>query len=203
MAKEIAVFLGNDGMSAPIDGPGKVVVFRRALGSWEPVREMGFSIGSSSMRELRYKMSGLLEFMEGCRVFIARSITGVPYFELEKAGCGIWEYSGSPESYLERVWNEEENEQATPKASPVDFSPQEKTPGNYFISIKEIQRNMPEITSKQALQQFIRKGDFRTLEIECSHVPPWIEMEAEGCGLVYEIAQPGVNDFLVKIEKKQ
>ncbi len=100
MAKEVAVFLGADGTSVSLDEPGSVAIFRRALGSWEKNREKGFSLGQvSGMRELRLKMGEILQFMDGCRIFVARSASGVPYFELEKAGCTVWEYSGRPAEF--------------------------------------------------------------------------------------------------------
>ncbi len=205
MAKEIAVFLGADGSSVSLDEPGSVTIFRRALGSWEKTREKGFSLDQvNGMRELRLKMGEILQFMDGCRIFIARSASGVPYFELEKAGCTVWEYTGKPTDFLEHVWEQEEKELEMAKtlAPSVITTPEEKTPGNFYISIKEIQRNTPEVTSKQVLQQFIRSGAFRTLEILCGHIPPWLEIEAVDGGLVYEVEQLNKNEFKVKIAKK-
>ncbi len=204
MAKEIAVFLGADGSSVSLDEPGSVAIFRRSLGSWEKNREKGFSLGQvNGMRELRLKMGEILQFMDGCRIFIARSASGVPYFELEKAGCTVWEYTGKPEDYLEHVWEQEEMEleKAKTQSSSLITAPVEKTPGNFYISIKEIQRSTPEITSKQVLQQFIRSGAFRTLEIICGHIPPWLEIEAVDGGLVYEAEQLNKNEFKVRIVK--
>jgi hypothetical protein len=87
------------------------------------------------------------------------------------------------------------------QAVPGIPAPEERTPGNFYISIKEIQRNKPEITSKQVLQQFIRKGGFHTIEIICGHVPPWLEVEAADGGLTYEAEQLGRNEIKVKIVK--
>jgi Fe-only nitrogenase accessory protein AnfO len=204
MAKEIAVFLGADGTTASPDELGTVSVFRRTLGAWELNREKPFFMGAArGMRELRLKMSEMLQFMDGCRIFVAKSITGVPYFELERAGCAVWEYEGEPSVFLEHVWQQEEKELEMEKmqASPGMPAPEERTPGNYYISIKEIQRSMPEVTSKQVLRQFICQGGFRTLEIDCGHVPPWLELEA-ACGrLTYQAEQLGRGEFRVKITK--
>ena len=204
MAKEIAVFLGADGSSVSLDEPGSVTIFRRALGSWEKNREKEFSLGQvNGMRELRLKMGEILQFMDGCRIFVARSASGVPYFELEKAGCTVWEYTGKPTDFLEHVWEQEEKEQemAKTQAPPSMPAPEEKTPGNFYISIKEIQRNTPEVTSKQVLQQFIRLGAFHTLEIVCGHVPPWVEIDAVNSGLAFMVEQTGKSEFKIKIMK--
>ncbi len=58
--------------------------------------------------------------------------------------------------------------------------------GRFTISIKEIQGNHPEVSSRMVLQEFIRTGAFIELEIVCDHVPPWIEVEAERLGIAIE-----------------
>ncbi len=205
MSKEIAVFLAADGSSASLNEPGKVAVFRRAQGAWALDREKEFFLDQvKGMRELRIKMEEILRFLNECKVFVASSATGVPYFELEKAGCGVWEITGKPGDFLEKVWEEEEKELALEKTqdTPCIPAPEETSPGDFFISIKEIQGKNADLSSKQILQQFIRNGGFRTLSIICSHVPPWIGVDAMRAGLDFEAEQLGKNEFKVKIIKK-
>lgn len=205
MAREIAVFLGADGTTVSLEAPGKAVVYRRAQGSWEPDREQSFSLGRSmGMRELRLNMGELLQFLGGCRVFVARSATGVPYFELEKAGKSVWEYGGRPADFLEQVWTEEERESNAEKtqAMPELPVPEEMTPGNFLINIRDIQGNSADLTSKQVLRRFIDRGGFRSLAIICSHIPPWIEMEALHRGFSFGAEQLDRHEFLVRVIKK-
>ena len=79
--------------------------------------------------------------------------------------------------------------------------PLEDTPGNFFISIKETQGKRPELSSKQILQSFIRKGSFASLEIVCDHVPPWIEMESRTVGFKIETERQGPNEVHLKLIK--
>lgn len=205
MAKEIAVFTGPDGSSAALGEQGMVSVFRRAQGSWELNREKELSMGKAKgMREMRLKMAEILQFLDGCSIFVARSATGIPFFELEKAGCRVWEFTGMPADFLEHVWEQEEAERTAPKTQsvPIIPVPEEKAPGEYFISIRAIQGKSAEITSKQILQQFIRKGDFRSLVIICSHIPPWLEVESMSGRIAFETERPGMNEFRIKIMNK-
>jgi Fe-only nitrogenase accessory protein AnfO len=205
MAKEIAVFAGPDGMTVPLDGAGKVVVYRRAQGSWETDRLSDFDFGKvRGMRELRLIMHDMLEFLGGCRIFVARSAAGVPYFELEKAGYSVWEIEGLPAGFLEHVWEEEEREREAEIEQPAPALPvpEETTPGNYYINIREIQGGNADLTSKQILQQFIRWGGFHSLSIVCSHIPPWVEMEAMGRGFGFEAEQVGRHEFRVRVVGK-
>ncbi|MGB8308352.1 MAG: Fe-only nitrogenase accessory AnfO family protein [Methanoregula sp.] len=193
MADEIAVVLGENGSSSSLNEPGMIVVFARTKGSWKKDREMPLVLDpAQGMKGMREKMAGIIEFMRSSRIVVTSSASGAPYFELEKARCAIWEISGKPQDFLSQVWADEEKEMAKERTSlqtregsgiPV---PLEKTPGTFYISIKEVQGKRPDISSKQVLQQFIQKGGFLILDIICTHVPPWIEVEAERRGYTLE-----------------
>jgi len=147
---------------------------------------------AQGLRAMREKIAVLITFLSTCRIIVTSSVNGAPYFELEKTRCSIWEITGNPEEFLDQVWEDEESERSKQKSSvsaqdkaniPV---PQEKTPGTFVISIKDVQGKRPDISSKQVLQQFIQRGGFLVLEVICSHVPPWIEVEAELRGFTLE-----------------
>jgi hypothetical protein len=146
-------------------------------------------------------MGEILQFLGSCRVFAARSAAGVPYFELEKAGYSVWELEGHPATFLEQVWTDEEQEREAEKSreAPATPVPEETTPGHYYINIREVQGCNADLTSKQVLQQFIRRGGFRSLSIACSHVPPWVEMEAMRGGFGFESEQRGPHEFRVLV----
>jgi len=203
--QEIAAIIGPDGASIALNEAGNVVVYRRVLGSWQKDREMAFVLSPSlGLRELRRQMEDLKSFLRDCRVFVAQSASGALYFELEKARCSVWEIAGTPDQFLDNVWRDEMAEQAT-VCLPADAgtpAPIETSPGNYTLSIREIQGNRPEVSSKQVLQQFIRRGEFLVLEITCSHVPPWIEVEAERRGYVLEIEKPDKETVKVRLTTK-
>jgi Fe-only nitrogenase accessory protein AnfO len=204
MEEEIAVILGKDGTSSSLNEPGTVIVFSRTLGIWEKDREMSLALDpAQGMRDMREKMAGLIGFLGNCRIVVTSSASGAPYFELEKARCVIWEISGKPQEFLNQVWAEEEKESAKEQSPALVTGtskipvPQEKTPGTFCISIKEVQGKRPDISSKQVLQQFIQRGGFLSLEITCTHVPPWIEIEAERRGYTLETEQ--VDKETVKV----
>ncbi len=138
------------------------------------------------LREMRLKVAELLEFMGNCRILVARSAHGALYFELEKAGISVWEISGRPDDFLGQVWNDEEKEpERTAQAVGFDIPvPEQRAPGYFFVSIRDIQGKRPEVSSKQVLMEFIRRGGFSVLEVICDHVPPWIEVEASQRGYI-------------------
>jgi Fe-only nitrogenase accessory protein AnfO len=181
MAREVAVFLDNNGRTGALGEPGRVCVYRRRQKTWTVARETEFTLtGEGGLKGLRRQLGGLLAFLGECRIFVARSLSGVPYYELEKAGFNIWEQDGEPLAYLEEVWAGEERERTATSAPPpasVPLGPSEKAPGHYYISLKEIQARNAGITSKHVLQPFLRRGRFAVLEVVCDHLPPWLELD--------------------------
>lgn len=202
MVAEIAAIVDVDGKTGLLNEPGQIVVYRHSDAGWETDRQMPTSLDQCrNLPEMRQKMADLVQFLCECRIFMAGSASGALYFELEKAGCSVWEISGNPVDFLDSVLEEEEKEQSSPAepGMPVIPSPEEIHPGEFFISIKDVQGKMPGVTSKQILARFITEGNFRLLEILCDHVPPWIEMEAQrhGYGLKSEKNRP--NEIVVRL----
>ncbi len=196
---EIAVLLGPDGRTGPLTEPGRIVVFRRDRGVWEPDRETAFAIDPGiGLRGLRHAMQDLLVFLGGCRIVIARTARGVPYFELEKARCTVWEIAGDPAGQLEEVWQEEAEAQQVPETAGIPV-PEEITPGNYYISVTELQEANAGVSSKQVLLPFLRRNAFRSLVILCNHVPPWLSVEAMTAGCRIEAEQLGDHEFRVRL----
>ncbi len=182
---EIAVFLGDNGNTTKFYGEGRIVIFVQENNSWRVSREKRFSLKEiQEMMDFRQKMEETLVFLDQCKVFVGSSITGMPYYFLEKAKCSVWECDGIPYDFLDYVQLQEEisAEKTCKKGqqqekSSVDSSFIETTPGNYSISIKGIQEKSVQLTSKQVLLPFLRRGSFESLEIICNHMPIWLEEE--------------------------
>lgn len=201
-AGEVAVLLDADGCSGVLSEPGKVVVYRKCGPAFTADREMELAFDpEGGLAELRAKMSELLRFLGPCRIFVAQSASGAVYFELEKAGCSVWEVSGRPDEFLDGVLRgEEEAESAAAPAVEIPV-PVEVSPGRFFISIKEVQGKAPFVSSKQVLQEFICRADFNALEVICDHVPPWIGMEAERRGYGMEARPCGRNEVSLRLTR--
>lgn len=205
MAMEVAVLLGETGETVSIYEPGHVVVFRKMNGNWEATKKGDIFLSKSlGLNGLRKKMTETLDFLEKCRVFTARSITGVPYYELEKAGCSVWEFEGRPETFLDYIVEKEEEErfQAGAKQAAIPPTPVETSNGCFSISLKEIQANSTGFTSKQVLLPFLKKGKFYSLEVVCNHVPPWLEAELAGGNFSVHIKKISKDELRVIIAKK-
>lgn len=177
MAREIAVFVSDNGNTAALGETGSVIVFRRQQGKWNPVREMllclTYSHGISAVRQ---QLVTLIEFLENCRVFVARTVSGLLYKELEQAGFSVWEFTGQPSDFLEYILVQEEFAARQPALKAVTPVSVETEPGCYQVSLMEIQNSGNGLSSKQVLQPLLNKN-FYLIEIICRHIPPWLEAE--------------------------
>jgi len=135
---------------------------------------------------------------------VGSAISGVPYFELEKAGCSVWKFNGRPQEFLDYILAEEEinDLKATGPGGVSVPEPEEVSEGCYQISIKDIQQNRHGLTSKQVLLSFLRKGVFYSLEVLCSHIPPWLHTEILSGGIKGKIERISCNEVKVLINKK-
>lgn len=177
---EIAVLIGANGETAPIQAPGEIQVYQYTCNTWEMCRSMPFAIesarGLSGMREYLHTV---IEFMGECRTFVGYSVSGLPFFELEKAGFTIWEIFGYPFDFLDDILKSQDAETFTTPVQESARPPKLKeiSPGCFSISLKDIQNCSGFITSKQVLLPILSRPNFNTLEIICSHVPPWLEVK--------------------------
>ncbi|KJR99744.1 MAG: nitrogenase [Peptococcaceae bacterium BRH_c4a] len=205
MPADIAVFVGENGRTASLYEKGKIVLYTKTSGKWKVQKEKHFFLEKSfGMRELRNKMEEVKSFLpQGCNIFVGLQITGLPYFELEKSNFSVWEIEGTPCQFLDHVLEKEEENGLQTRVNKGKLPvPQEISSGCYRISIKEIQGKNTGFTSKQALLPFLKKGLFYSLEIICSHIPPWLETELINSRLFWEVRTISRNEMSVTINKR-
>lgn len=205
MGKEIAVFMRTDGNTASLYEPAQLHVFRRKERVWQSVREREAEIRKAGgLPEMRRQMEELIGFLGECKIVVAEAFQGVPFFELEKSGCHVWEFSGKPAGFLDYILEQEESvEHAVTEENPPDPPLlEEMGEGKFRISIRSIQQGGGGLTSKQVLMPILRRGGFYQLEIICAHVPPWLagELASEA----WEYAAEKVNDqeWRVQVARK-
>lgn len=205
MAVEIATFIGQDGKTITLNEEGKLVVYAKNRGRWQAIREKPFTLNTiEGMWDLRNRVEEMIDFLKDCKVFVGRSITGMPYYLLEKSKCSIWECEGEPPEFLEYILEKEARyKKKTRKTKSLELIPfKELTPGHFYISLKNIQKKHSGLTSKQLLQPFLKKNNFTYLEIICSHTPLWLEGEImASAGLQMRVHEVGKNEVKVIITK--
>ncbi|MBV7273718.1 Fe-only nitrogenase accessory protein AnfO [Clostridiaceae bacterium UIB06] len=187
---KIAVFMGDDGKTISFNETGVVKVFLRSQGEWDVIKEIPFGINKlADPKTVHEKIRTMIEDLEDCRVFVAVEVKGIPYAILEGMKFNIWKVEGTPEGFLEYIFEKEEQEKNNKfKVETIEVpTPIENgKPGNYYINIIELMESSQRITSKQVLLPFLNNNTFNELEIDCSHVPHWFEKEFKRLNLKSE-----------------
>lgn len=180
MTQDIAVFVGENGMTAAANEQGIWKIYRRQSSGWRDIRELSIHIDETAgLVKLRQQLANVIAFLADCRIVVAATVTGIPFFEFEKAACNVWEFTGYPQDFLDYILvKEQEMKKQQAVAEPVSLPvPENLGNGHFRISIKNIQSNHSGFTSKQVLQDFFKRGEFYSLDVLCSHIPPWLEGE--------------------------
>ena len=205
MNKQIAVFVDKNGETTSLFNQGILKIYAKEKEAWQVLREEIFHVDRTlGVQEIHQRMKQLIDFLGDCKIFLGKSVLGIPYFELEKGQCDIWEFEGKAIEFLDYIIKKEEEEweemdREKYNAGPI---PTENGDGSYEINLKKIQASGAGVSSKQALLPFLRQGEFYQLEIICSHIPGWIGGELSNGNFQWSTETLGVNEIRIVVRKK-
>lgn len=203
MSKAIAVCISKAGETTTLLEPCNINVYSKEADEWNITKILECEVDrSNGLKGVRDSLTAVADALEDCKIFVGKSVIGAAYTILESKGFDIWEIEGKPEEFLNYVLEKEE-EQEIPEpeeAASVKIGPVSKDKaGYYFLNLKELQDNKIGVTSKQALQPFLRNTSFKQLEIICTHIPPWLEVELERLNLKFLYTKLKDNEIQVRI----
>ena len=203
MPMEIGAFVDGAGCAATLSQPCSLRIFRRERGQWRLDRSAPINLADASgLVDLRRRMAEIVAVFGECKTALAAAFQGAALHELEKAGIELWEVDGDPEALLDTILFESEKAaQEANKAATLPFPVLENLgEGRYSLSIAEVQRSSGGLTSKQVLLPILQQGSFRELTVLCTHVPPWLEAEANSRGWQLRTEKTSGSQFIVTIE---
>ena len=203
MAREIGAFVDEAGRAAALSQPCLLRIFRRDRGQWRLDRSASLNLADATgLADLRRRMVETIAVFGECKTAMAAAFQGAALHELEKAGIELWEVDGEPAALLDTILFEEEKAaQQADKSTALPFPVLENLgEGRYCLSITEVQRSSGGLTSKQVLLPILQQGSFRELAVICTHVPPWLEAEANSRGWQLRTEKTGGSQFIATIE---
>jgi hypothetical protein len=177
---KIAVFTNNDSKLCEFFDATRVLIFERGADGWKSAGQKDFEkIPRANLALTRQKTEALLPLIDGCDVVAGGTLVGIPFTVFDRAGRHIFEIGELNDGVLDGIVEEicSANAEAAAKeaiirdAKPVETS----TPGVYFLDLIALQKECPEISSKQAMMDFLKDTPLLELRLVCKHVPPWIE----------------------------
>ncbi len=203
MAREIGAFVDETGRAAALSQPCSLRIFRRDRGQWRLDRSAPLNLADASgLADLRRRMAEIIAVFGDCKTALAAAFQGAALHELEKAGIELWEVEGDPEALLDTILFEAEKAvQEAEKEATLPFPVLENLgEGRYSLSIAEVQHSSGGLTSKQVLLPILQQGSFRELSVICTHVPPWLEAEANSRDWRLRTEKTSGAQFIATIE---
>ncbi|MDP4182357.1 MAG: Fe-only nitrogenase accessory protein AnfO [Bacillota bacterium] len=207
MSLKIAVFLDEDGKITSVFKPSSVKIFEKTEDKWAISREFPVFLDmTKGIIDFREALSEFIDKIKDVKVVAASEISGIPYNEMDKKGFAVCETHEFSEAFLDMISESlsKEEEYDKPEAA-EDISPlptETEISGNYFFDLKKLLATKTSITSKQVLLPFLKNESFHMLEVVCSHVPPWFNVEFDKLCLKHEITKVNENEYIVRIFKK-
>ncbi|MDD2214027.1 MAG: Fe-only nitrogenase accessory AnfO family protein [Oscillospiraceae bacterium] len=199
-----------------------VQIFTRVNGSWQLSQDIPWRLDSSSVAaDIRDQIRSLVLELGDCRIIAAAELSGLPYYVFDRMGFAIFEITQIGDAVLDHVWADTQNSRnsgqilppAVAPASPADApaSPadapaapaaclKEGPPGSFWLDLKLLQQQHPEISTKQALLPLLRqRQSFRRLTIIYSHLPPWLDQELAAQNLGYKSEAGPEGELIITI----
>ncbi len=180
MNDKIAVYLqDSDNLASFLDSE-KVVVFEKTDGTWSKQAEFPLDrAGENTLSAQRTNVRRVIEQLGSCRIIAGSSLVGVAYHEFERHGFHLLVITSCGPEVFEQILADIRSADETPplredilkQAHPVETD----TPGVYFFDLALLQKEAPQVSSKQALRDFLEHTPFLELRLVCAHLPPWLE----------------------------
>jgi Fe-only nitrogenase accessory protein AnfO len=205
MAKEIAVCYKDTEEIATLSTTTQIKKFRREQGVWELVGFLPIVIKDlNGIAELREAVTSVLELLDGCRILVASSFIGAAAYHLEREGIHLWESLDADLFSLDDILSKDEADQDVCETTETKQNfVTDIGNGIYQISLTDIQRQNGTITSKQILMPILSAGTFYELQIDCCHIPPWLEGELAGDIYDFNVEPlPGPSKYRLFLTKK-
>ncbi|MEA4973022.1 MAG: Fe-only nitrogenase accessory AnfO family protein [Candidatus Metalachnospira sp.] len=178
----IAVFTDENGNMANFYDCARFNMYSKTENGFKLQKTVEYEkIEPSSPLKIRRDTEALIELIENCDTVAFKEIFGIPFSVFEMAGFKIFSIDYYSDEMLMGIEEDieslndlkEKKEEMLNSAKPVETD----TPGVYYFDLLEIQAKCPEISSKQALKQFLDSTPFMELRLVCAHIPPWIEKD--------------------------
>ena len=177
---KIAIYMNYDRELVSFLEADMIAVYEKTDELWDELYSFEISLGTiTNMEELRRQLKNVTDKLEDCGIIAGLSLSGLSFGEFDKRGFYVFDIGDyNPDVFDNMLMDIEESAKAEEeKASIVkNTRPVEtETPGVYYLNLIELQTRCPEVSSKEAMRDFLENTPLLELRLVCKHVPPWIE----------------------------
>jgi Fe-only nitrogenase accessory protein AnfO len=131
-------------------------------------------------------------------------VIGVAFGTFQAAGFEIFLVENSALDVLDSVKKEmleliEERKEKPQKFDIIQFLKPGMNKGDFCLNMEEILSKNPELTSKKILIPYLKNGEFNRLDVTCSHIPKWFNIDLGFLGFEYETVNELPNKKTIRI----
>lgn len=182
MDSRIAIYMKDGNGLVSFEEANAVKVFQKRNNLWTMDRTLPiFRRSDFTPLHMRREISDIICMLGECRILAGRRLTGIPYGEFDRHGFHIFDISDYNPDVFDGILDDircgkrdaEMRAEMLKTARPTETD----VPGIYSLDLVVLQAIFPEISSKQAMGDFLKNTPFLELHLLCSHIPPWLEKD--------------------------
>ncbi|MBC3888098.1 hypothetical protein GH810_07225 [Acetobacterium paludosum] len=187
----MAVFCNDTNQISRFDEMTNFVFYTKDNSVWHQSEPVPFHPDlSGGLTSVRETINQMIVCFNTCKIIITKSITGIPYQVFDQSGFIICESEDFDLDLLDaiqadliRIEDEANNDDSPISKIPVKMDES----GHYFLNLNTVQKRYPELSSKKVLLPFLENTTFYSLEVACSHIPPWFDNKLAEMKLAYTV----------------
>ena len=202
---KIAVVENNNQKTSSIFEPGFVAIYEEDGGEWKVLNRFENKVcNAKGIAAVRMAVGDTVKQLDDVKIVVASEIPGIAFGTFQAAGFEIFLVENSALDVLDSVKKEmleviEERKEKPQKFDIMQFLEPGMNKGDFCLNMEEILSKNPELTSKKILIPYLKNGEFNRLDVICSHIPKWFNIDLGVLGFEYETVNELPNKKTIRI----
>jgi Fe-only nitrogenase accessory protein AnfO len=202
---KIAVVENDNRHTGSIFEPGFISTYEENGGEWKVLNRFENKVcNAKGMAAVRMAVADIVKQLGDVKIIVAGEIPGIASGTFQAAGFDIFLVENSVVEVLDSIKKEmleviEERQKEPNKFDIMEYLEPGENKGDFSINIEEIMFKNPELTSKKILIPYLKNGEFKRLDVICSHIPKWFVTDLGIMGFEYETVSESLNRKTVRI----
>jgi Fe-only nitrogenase accessory protein AnfO len=202
---KIAVVENNNQKTSSIFEPGFIAIYEEEGGEWKVLNRFENKVcNAEGIAAVRMAVADTIKQLGDVKIVLASEIPGIAFGTFQAAGFEIFLVENNTLDVLDSIKKEmleviEERKEKTREFDIMQFLEPETNKVDFCLNMEEILLKNPELTSKKILIPYLRKGEFNRLDVICSHIPKWFNIDLGVLGFEYETVNELPNRKTVRI----
>ena len=202
---KIAVVENNNQKTSSIFEPGFVAIYEDDGGKWKVLSRFENKVcNAKGIAAVRTAVADTIKQLGDVNIVVASEIPGIAFGTFQATGFEILLVENSVLDVLDSVKKEmleliEKRQEKPREFNIMQYLEPGMNKGDFCLNMEEILSKNPELTSKKILIPYLKNGEFNGLDVICSHIPKWFNIDLGVLGFQYEIVNELPNKITVRI----